>query len=29
MAVIYPFLGYSFFKLFEKRAKIHGDLSKF
>jgi ABC-2 type transport system permease protein len=29
MAIIYPFLGYSFFKLFEKRAKIHGDLSKF
>ena len=29
MAVVYPFLGYSFFKLFEKRAKIHGDLSKF
>src|SRR2546422_567715 len=29
MAVIYPFLGYSFFKLFEKRAKIHADLSKF
>ena len=29
MAVVYPFLGYSFFKLFEKRAKVHGDLSKF
>lgn len=29
MAVIYPFLGYSMFKQFERRAKVTGDLSKF
>ena len=29
MAVVYPFLGYSFFKLFERRAKVSGDLSKY
>ncbi|HYY90718.1 MAG TPA: ABC transporter permease [Candidatus Dormibacteraeota bacterium] len=29
MALVYPILGYSFFKLFERRAKVHGDLSKF
>ena len=29
MAAIYPFLGYSMFKQFERRAKVTGDLSKF
>lgn len=29
MGVIYPFLGYSMFKQFERRAKVSGDLSKF
>ena len=29
MALVYPILGYSFFKLFERRAKVHGDLSKY
>ncbi len=29
MGVIYPFLGYSLFKQFERRAKVTGDLSKF
>ncbi len=29
MAVIYPTLGYCFFKQFERRAKVTGDLSKF
>ena len=29
MAVIYPTLGYYFFKQFERRAKVTGDLSKF
>lgn len=29
MGVIYPFLGYSLFKQFERRAKASGDLSKF
>ncbi len=29
MAVVYPTLGYYFFKQFERRAKITGDLSKF
>jgi ABC-2 type transport system permease protein len=29
MAVIYPALGYYFFKQFERRAKVTGDLSKF
>jgi len=29
MALIYPFLGYSMFKQFERRAKVTGDLSKF
>ena len=29
MAVIYPVLGYSFFKQFERKAKISGDLSKY
>lgn len=29
MAVVYPFLGYSFFKLFERRAKVSGDLTKY
>ena len=29
MAVVYPFLGYSFFRLFERRAKVSGDLSKY
>jgi ABC-2 type transport system permease protein len=29
MAVVYPTLGYYFFKQFERRAKVTGDLSKF
>ncbi len=29
MGVVYPFLGYSFFKQFERRAKVTGDLGKF
>ena len=29
MGVIYPVLGYSMFKQFERRAKVTGDLSKF
>ncbi len=29
MGIIYPFLGYSMFKQFERRAKVTGDLSKF
>ncbi len=29
MSIIYPFLGYSMFKQFERRAKVTGDLSKF
>ena len=29
MAIVYPTLGYYFFKQFERRAKITGDLSKF
>ena len=29
MAIIYPSLGYSLFKRFEKRAKVSGDLSKY
>ena len=29
MAAVYPTLGYYFFKQFERRAKITGDLSKF
>ena len=29
MAIIYPTLGYYFFKQFERRAKVTGDLSKF
>ncbi len=29
MGLVYPFLGYSFFKQFERRAKVSGDLSKY
>jgi ABC-2 type transport system permease protein len=29
MGLVYPFLGYSFFKQFERRAKVTGDLSKY
>ena len=29
MGLVYPVLGYYFFKQFERRAKISGDLSKF
>ncbi len=29
MGVVYPFLGYSLFKQFERRAKVSGDLSKY
>lgn len=29
MGIIYPLLGYSMFKQFERRAKVTGDLSKF
>jgi len=29
MGLVYPTLGYYFFKQFERRAKVTGDLSKF
>ena len=29
MGIVYPFLGYSLFKQFERRAKVSGDLSKY
>lgn len=29
MGIVYPFLGYSLFKQFERRAKVTGDLSKY
>ena len=29
MGLVYPFLGYSFFKQFERRAQVTGDLSKY